>query len=140
MVEALHHSAAPHQGSAHRGADEEQRCELTFLLRLIQLNILLSAVSPCLLSLQLSRNGIFLCIISHVTCTATCCVLGGDPAAEIEAGEGGERAKRVEAEHRSIGEQGGSRHLRQRTLGKCCSTLEAQLHSFSRRFDFLVCA
>lgn len=31
MVEALHHSPAPHQGPAHRGANAEQRREQTFL-------------------------------------------------------------------------------------------------------------
>lgn len=49
---------------------------------------------------------------------ATCCVEGGDPATQAEAGEGGEGAEWVETEHRPTGEQGGSRRSSCRTVDR----------------------
>lgn len=47
-------------------------------------------------------------MLSRTTQTVELCALGGDTAPEIKAGESGERAKRAETEHRSIGKQGES--------------------------------
>lgn len=55
--------------------------------------------------------------------TAVICAPGGDTAAQTEAGEGGERAKWIETEHRSIGEQGGSLCLCHSFLGGWCLRL-----------------
>lgn len=114
MVEALHHGAATHKGPAQWGADEEQRREQTFLSHVSKYSDYFWVYFPYQLlgvALELHCNSI-LRVTSHEV--ATCCVLGGDPAAQAEAGEGGEGAERVETQHRSTGEQGGS------PLSSCC--------------------
>lgn len=66
----------------------------------------------------------------HVTCTPMFCVTGGNTAAEIEAGEGGEREKWAETEHGSIGEQGRCFRLWHCMLGAWRLRLVMELHAF----------